>query len=207
MSDVDPDNGPEVDNTPGGKGDGDPSGPDEGVFKAITSQEDFDKAVQRRLTRQQNSLEKKYEGFDDFKSKAEQFDQLEAEKGDALEKANRRAEKAERERDDFKSKLDAGDRRELVRDIADELKLPKAFIKRVQGNTEDEIREDIEDLLKGLPSNEKADSKDEDGNKKPPSQQPKQKMTFTQTGDEPDNGLAESADDILKDIPRGGGSR
>ncbi|QFG10240.1 head scaffolding protein [Mycobacterium phage DyoEdafos] len=176
----------------------------ETTFKAITSQEDFDKAVARRVARER----KKYEGFDDFKAKAEQFDKLDAERGTELEKAIRRAEKAEQELTGLKDKLTKAERNELVRDIADEMGLPKKLAKRVQGDSEEDIRADIEDLLEGLPKTEKTieakEDKDKDG-KKPPSQAPKQRMTFTATGDESDSGLEMSADDILKDLPRGGG--
>lgn len=206
MTDIDPGNGP--DNTPDDKGDGVPNNEIESPFKAIQSQEDFDKAIQGRVTRLKNQYEKKYEGYEDFKAKAEQFDQLEAEKGSDIEKLTRRAEKAERDFADLQSKLAAAERSSMVRDIADELGLPKALIKRVQGDNEDDIRADIEDLLQGLPSTtkEKGDEKD-DSKKEPPSQQPKARLTFAATGDESDKGLELSADDILKDVPRGGGVR
>lgn len=174
----------------------------ETTFKAITSQEDFDKAVARRVARER----KKYDGFEDFKTKAEQFDKLEAEKGSDIEKLTRRAEKAEQELAGLKDKLTKAERNELVRDIADEMGLPKKLAKRVQGDSEEDIRADIEDLLEGLPKTEKTvEAKEGDGDKKPPSQKPKPRMTFTTTGDESDSGLEVSADDILKDLPRGGG--
>lgn len=200
MSDVN--NSPEND----GSGDGDlgngNGGSDAGAknnsgFKAITSQEEFDKLLQSRISR----VERKYAGFDDLKAKAEQFDKLEAERGTDIEKLTRRAEKAEAELAAAAERLSKADRMELIRDIADDLGLPKKLVKRVQGSTEEEIRADIEDLLDGLPSGDsKKSSKDEAGDKKPPSQTPKPKTTFTTTGDESDQGLAESADDILKDV-------
>lgn len=207
MSDL---NNDDVDGAPdGGSGDGGSSDVDkaDGQFKAITSQEDFDKAVQRRIARAEARVEKKYEGFDDIKAKAGKFDELDAANGSEIEKLTRRAEKAERERDDFKLKVSSAERKELISDIADELGLPKGLRKRVQGDSEEDIRSDIEDLLGGLPKSSKDDGKPDDGDSKgqPPSQTPKPKMTFTATGDESDQGLELSADDILKDVPRGGG--
>ncbi|QNO01035.1 scaffolding protein [Mycobacterium phage CELFI] len=198
MSDIDPDNNDPVENDPAG---GDPVEKSESTFKAITSQDEFDKAVARRVARER----KKYEGFEDFKTKAEQFDQLEAEKGSDIEKLTRRAEKAESELTKLTEKLTKAERNELVRDIADEMGLPKKLAKRVQGDSEEDIRADIEDLLEGLPKGEqKVEKKDDDGDKKkPPAQSPKARMTFTSTGDQSDDGLELSADDILKDIPRG----
>ncbi|AXH67813.1 head scaffolding protein [Mycobacterium phage Bromden] len=201
MSDLDTDNDDDTTNNDGGDGGNGVVTP-ENTFKAITSQEDFDKAVARRVARER----KKYEGFDDLKAKAEQFDKLEAERGTELDKAVRRAEKAEQELTGLKDKLTKAERNELVRDIADEMGLPKKLAKRVQGDSEEDIRADIEDLLEGLPKSEKKDSAkddDEKDGKKPPSQSPKQRMTFTATGDESDSGLEVSADDILKDINGG----
>lgn len=193
----------ENDDVTGGDGGDVDGGADKGAgFKAITSQEDFDKAVARRVARERN----KYKDYDDLKAKAQEFERLEAEKGSDIEKLTRRAEKAERELASLTDKLTKAERLELVRDIADELGLPKKLVKRVQGDSEEDIRADIEDLLDGLPKSEKKDdAEDEGGKKKPPTQTPKARMTFTATGDESDSGLELSADDILKDLPRGGG--
>lgn len=199
MADLDASDNNSPDNAGSGDGDLNDGGGSrqDSQFKAITSQEDFDKAVQRRIAR----VEGKYKGFDELKAKAEQFDKLEAERGSDLEKLTRRAEKAEAERDALNDKLSKAERMELVRDIADDLGLPKKLVKRVQGDTEEDIRADIEDLLEGLPSSSDSKKSDDDsGDKKPPSQKPKPKTTFTATGDESDSGLAESADDILKDV-------
>lgn len=205
MTDIDPGNGPDA--TPDNKGDGDPSEIDN-PFKAITTQDDFDKAIQGRVTRLKNQYDKKYEGYEDFKQKAAAFDKLEAEKGSDIEKLTRRAEKAERDLAEISGKFAAAERNSMVRDIADELGLPKSLVKRVQGDNEEDIRADIEDLLQGLPPTGKDSApKGNDSKKEPPSQQPKQRMTFVATGDQPDDGLEMSADDILKDVPRGGGVR
>lgn len=198
MSDLDTNDSDSPENDAPGDGDLG-SGSDNG-FKAITSQEDFDKAVARRVARER----KKYEGFDDFKAKAEQFDQLEAEKGSDIEKLTRRAEKAEKDLAGLQDKLTKAERLETVRDIADELGLPKKLVKRVQGETEEEIRSDIEDLLEGLPGGKSDGGNGSDSKKEPPSPAPKPKMTFTAAGEESDGGVELSADDILKDLPRGG---
>jgi len=57
------------------------------------SQADVDRIVQDRLARQKAQ----YQGFDDFKAKAEQFDQLQQQQMSELEKANERAAKLERD--------------------------------------------------------------------------------------------------------------
>ncbi|MBF9350659.1 MULTISPECIES: hypothetical protein [Mycobacteroides] len=177
---------------------------DEDSFKPIVldSQDAVNAFMQKRISR----VEKKYEGFEDFKAKASQFDQLEAEKGSDIEKLTRRADKAEKERDALQDKVTKAERAELVRDIADELGLPKKLIGRVRGDSEDDIRADIADLLESVPSPKTdSDSKDKkDAGDGPPSGAPKSKLKFAATGDETD-ALNVSADDVLKRVPRGGG--
>lgn len=204
MSDLDDPTKNDAPGTNGGNGD---PNPNDNPFTpvTITSQEQFDELISKRLDREKRKHERelaKFEGFDDIKAKAAKFDEYEATQGTEMEKLQREAEKAARERDDLKAKFAESERKELVRDIADELGLPKGLLKRVQGNTDEEIRADIADLMEGLPSQKKDD--EPDSPKEPPSQTPRQKMTFTATGDESDDGLAVSADDILKDLPRGG---
>jgi hypothetical protein len=56
------------------------------------SQADVDRIVQDRLARQKAQ----YQGFDDYKTKAEQFDEMQAAQMSELEKANKRAADLER---------------------------------------------------------------------------------------------------------------
>ncbi|SKS41076.1 DUF4355 domain-containing protein [Mycobacteroides abscessus] len=203
---------PEVDtNTPvDNSGNGDPvdngNASDDDAFESIVldSQEAVNKFMQKRIAR----VEKKYEGFEDFKAKASQFDQLEAEKGSDIEKLTRRAEKAEKERNELQDKVTKAERTDLVREIADELGLPKKLVGRVRGDTEDDIRADIADLLESVPSptteGDSKNKKDDAGNDGPPSGAPKSKLKFAATGDESDT-LNISADEVLKRVPRGGG--
>lgn len=211
MSDLDNNNGPDNE---GGNGDPKDTDTDDKAFAPITvtSQEQFDELVRGRLDRLERKHAReleKFAGFEDFKAKATKFEEYEAQQGTEIEKLTRRIEKAEQERDEFKTKIAKSERNALVRDVADELNLPKGLLKRVQGETEEEIRADIADLMEGLPSPSKDDDSGSDGapNGEPPSRTPKPKMTFTATGDESDEGLTMSADDILKQVPRGGGQR
>lgn len=57
------------------------------------TQEDVDRVVKDRLARERA----KYDGFDDLKKKASEFDKLEAEKKSELEKAQERATELERQ--------------------------------------------------------------------------------------------------------------
>lgn len=60
------------------------------------TQADVDRVVEERLARER----KKYEGHEELKAKAEKFDELEAANATELEKAQKAAEKATKERDE-----------------------------------------------------------------------------------------------------------
>lgn len=194
---------PVVSGTPDDGGQGKASeAPKNDEFKAITTQAEFDGAIRNRLAREA----KKYEGYEDFKAKAAKYEELEAQQGSDIEKLTRRAEKAERERDEFKAKVSKSERLEMVRDIADELGLPKKLVSRVQGDDEEAIRADIADLLDGLPApstDAGPDEQDASNKGRPPTRTPKTKMKFSATGDEA-SAQELSAEEIMKDIPRGG---
>lgn len=161
-------------------------------FAAINSQEEFNARVQKRIERERA----KFKDYEDLKTKAAEFDKLEAEKGSDIEKANRRAEKAEKDLAELQKTIAKRDRDDLVREIGDELGLPAKLRARVQGDDDKAIRADIEDLLEGLPKQEKPADK-----QGPPSNSPKEKIKLANQGGEPPE---ISSDDIVKSIDRGG---
>lgn len=69
------------------------------AFKPITSQEDLNEALKERLNRERS----KFADYDTLKTKAEQFDQLEAANKSEIERAADKAAAAERERDAAKA--------------------------------------------------------------------------------------------------------
>lgn len=69
-------------------------------FSAITTQEDLDKIIGERLSRER----KKYAGFDDLKAKAEKYDAIEEGQKTELQKLQERIEKAEKENAAFKQR-------------------------------------------------------------------------------------------------------
>ena len=68
-------------------------------FKAITSQEEFDSALSKRLERERA----KFADYDELKTKAGQLDALSEASQTETEKATKRASKAETERDDARA--------------------------------------------------------------------------------------------------------
>ncbi len=122
-------------------------------FRPIESQEALENVLKGRLERAQRSAEKKYQkqvdelasrlkGFEDAKlSVDEKKDKRLTELEQSLAEANDRYQKLERTR--------------VVESLAREMGLPEKFWGRVQGDTDDEIISDINDMLEGLPRSER----------------------------------------------------
>ena len=70
------------------------------AFEAITTQEDLDKMIGKRLSRERE----KYAGFEDLKAKAEKYDAIEEGQKTELQKLQERIEKAEKENAAFKQR-------------------------------------------------------------------------------------------------------
>lgn len=124
------------------------------------SQAEFDKIIQNRLKRQEQQLLKKYADYDDRVKESESFRELQAEKATD-------SERWEKERAKFLSDLQERDtelsklqRANLVADLATERGLPKSFWKRVQGDTSEEIAEDMDSIISDLGLNKGEDKKD-----------------------------------------------
>lgn len=120
-------------------------------FKAITTQEEFDAAITARLTRERETVAKKYEGYtspeDLQKIKADYEKQIgELTKAAETAKTTHAAELAERDRTIAKYETDSVKTR-----IAHEIGLPYELAARLTGETEDDIRQDAE-TIKGLMS-------------------------------------------------------
>lgn len=129
------------------------------AFEPINTQEEFDKAISARIQRERETLEKKYAGFDEFKAKAEQLDELKGkdfegqikklqddlaaakEKADAAGALEQRANQAELSLKKIKVATSNG----LALELAD----------RLSGTTDEELEADAK-MLAGLTSGHKA---------------------------------------------------
>lgn len=141
-------------------------------FKAITSQEEFDSAIQARLARERASVSKQYADYDSLKEKAAK---AEEDKKAYMSKAAEDAEKIkglQTALDEANGKIKGFETDALKAKIADEEGLPSALRSRLNGSTEDELRKDAKGLKeilsaenrRGLPSyrNEEPDSNSKD---------------------------------------------
>ncbi len=107
--------------------------PEGDSFQAITSQEDLDKIVGQRLTRERA----KFADYDDLKAKASKFDEAETANKSELQKAIDRAEKAEKRAE--KAELSG-----LRAEVARTKNVPMASI---TGTTKEEMEASADELI------------------------------------------------------------
>ena len=137
-------------------------------FKAITTQEEFDAAIQSRLARERASVSRQYADYDSLKEKVAK---AEKEKESFTAKAAEDAGKItdlKKQLDEANGKIKGFETDALKAKIADEEGLPAALRGRLNGATEDELRKDAKSLKaifsaenrRGLPpyKNDEADS-------------------------------------------------
>jgi predicted nuclease with TOPRIM domain len=117
-------------------GDGTQDAQTGGSDKTFT-QADLDRVVQDRLARERE----KFAGFEDIKSKAEEFDKLKESQRSDLEKL-------QAERDELKTQLTPLQTENLRLRVAAEKKLPPELIDRLKGGTKEEMQADADELLK-----------------------------------------------------------
>ena len=122
------------------------------AFEPITTQEQFDAAISERIRRERD----KFAGFDEYKSKAESADALQKqlEKLNAdLEKARNELASANQKIGDLPTQLNEAttrakmaERTNLQYKIAHETGLPFELAGKLSGDTEDEMRNDAQNM-------------------------------------------------------------
>lgn len=108
-------------------------------FEAITTQEALDAILKERLERAKSAVRKKYEGFEDYKKKAEEFDSKMSEyqtKIEGLEASNA----------DLKNKLTKYESDSVKTRLVDEYSLPKGMEEFLTGENEKAWRKQAEKL-------------------------------------------------------------
>lgn len=172
------------------------SSADDAVEQAekLISQQELDRILQKRLKRQEDQLLKKYSDYEQRVADSESFRKLQDEKStdaERWEKERNQLLASLQERDE---KLTSLERSNLIADLASERGLPKSFWKRVQGESADDIAEDMDSIIKDLGL--KADR--ESGKEKTPSSR---KSVYGGGGgtEDPDP----DTDSIVSRIPRG----
>lgn len=126
---------------------------DDDGFKPITSQQDFEAALKSRLERAKRSAEKQYaKQVEELSSKLREYEEAQL---SAEERKDKRLTELEQNLQEATERYTKLERTRLVESLAREMGLPEKFWNRVQGTTDDEIISDINDMLEGLPRNER----------------------------------------------------
>lgn len=99
------------------------------------------------LASQRREIEARFEGFDDLKDKAQQFDKLNDEKKTEVQRASDQAQAAAAERDTFRSENESLKVQLLRQKISATKGLDPDLWDRVIGSTEEEITADVERLV------------------------------------------------------------
>lgn len=126
-------------------------------FKAPESQEQLDKIIQARLARQEAKIREEFEGFDSYKTEAEQYRQLlESQKTDEQKREEQLAadkaasETLASENESLKAKIADLELAGLRAEIAAAKGVPAGLASRLQGKTQEEIEADCEALLSAV---------------------------------------------------------
>lgn len=133
---------------------GDPTNPpaaearsSENEFKPITSQEQLDEMFNKRWSREQAKIHEQYKGFDDLKSKAVEFDKLQAANQTESQRLQAERDAALQQAAETEARAAAAEAAALRQRIAVEEGLPPKFASRLTGETEDELRADAKDTF------------------------------------------------------------
>jgi len=159
------------------------------------SQKELERALAKRLKRQEDQFAKKYADYDTIKADAEAYRKVQDEKSTDAERWERELNSLKAALTDKDEKLNKLERAALITDLAAEKGLPKSFWKRVSGETPEDIEEDIDSIIKDLGVEPEGDGK---------SKTPKKPVKRTVYGgggenEDPDPDI----DQIVSKIPRG----
>lgn len=113
----------------------------------VVPQSEVDRVVKERLARERAKLQKQYEGYDDYRAKAEQFDKLNDEKKSEVQRLNDQAQAVIAERDSLLSDNASLQKQILRQRISAAKQLDPDLWDRVRGDTEEDITADVEALV------------------------------------------------------------
>jgi septal ring factor EnvC (AmiA/AmiB activator) len=115
-------------------------------FKPITTQEEFDKAIQERLNRQKETIEKQYADYAEIKARNQE---LETEVGTlkaALAESNEKAGKYDKDISELNAKIAGYETANMRTKIALQHGIPYELASRLVGEDEKSITEDAKKL-------------------------------------------------------------
>lgn len=107
-------------------------------FEPITTQEELDKIIGKRIMRERD----KYKNFDEYKNAAKELAQIKEANQSELEKATSRAEKAEKELESLKHAKELSD---IAKEVSQETGVPADALR---GSTREELQDHAKLLQK-----------------------------------------------------------
>jgi septal ring factor EnvC (AmiA/AmiB activator) len=115
-------------------------------FKPITTQEEFDKAIQERLNRQKETLEKQYEDYETIKAKNQELETEVSTLKTALAESNEKAGKYDKDISDLNAKIAGYETANMRTKIALQHGIPYELASRLVGEDEESITADAKKL-------------------------------------------------------------
>lgn len=126
------------------------------AFNPINTQEELDTIIQQRLERERKTIETKYADYEALQKKIEDLTTQLTEAKQKRTDAEQRSAEAVKQVADLQNAVKAAELETLKGNIAAETGIPFALRGRLQGTTEEEIRQDaamLSDLIeKGKPA-------------------------------------------------------
>lgn len=122
-------------------------------FKVIETQEDFDKAIKKRLEQKDRELSEKFKGWsspEDVSKLKEDYEKKISEANEALKKANETIKGHDQEVSDLKARVSTAETSLMKGKIANENGIPLELAARLVGDTEEDIRKDAENFASFL---------------------------------------------------------
>ena len=130
-----------------------------GEFTAITTQEEFDRAIGSRLKRERETISKEYEArLQEQEGKIKDYEKQIGDFSGQIEAVTKRNNELDVQVQELTGKVKGHERASLKVSIAHEAGLPYEMASRLSGEDEDAIRKDADSLKKII------------GNNKPPAQ-------------------------------------
>lgn len=115
-------------------------------FKAITTQEEFDKAIQDRLNRQKETLEKQYADYETIKTKNASLESENAALKATVEESNKKTEGYDKSISDLNAKIAGYETANMRTRIALQNGIPYDLASRLVGDDEASITADAKKL-------------------------------------------------------------
>ncbi|MCD8087124.1 MAG: DUF4355 domain-containing protein [Oscillospiraceae bacterium] len=116
-------------------------------FVPITTQEDLNKVISERLTREREATAKKYGDYDELKSKVGDYEKQLADYAGQLKAAGEKQAAHDQTVAELEAKIRGYETDSAKTRIALETGLPYELASRLSGETEDDIRKDAQKLV------------------------------------------------------------